>query len=50
MLAETWSTLAWNIISSQRQGPVIKIRATCSGRGNDMKVSGLLLNTGRFDQ
>jgi hypothetical protein len=43
------TSLAWNIISSQRQGPVIKIRPTCSGRGDDMKVSGIVRNTGRFD-
>jgi hypothetical protein len=43
------ASLAWNIISSRREGPIIKIRATCSGRGDEMKVSGLVSNAGRFD-
>jgi hypothetical protein len=42
------TSLVWNIVSSQRQGPVIKISATCSGRGEEMKVSGTIRNAGRF--
>ena len=28
---------------------MIKVRATCTGRGGDMKVNGRLSNQGRFD-
>jgi hypothetical protein len=48
-----WATaaaaLGWNILSWRRQGPVIKVRAVCSGRGDDMKVSCSVRNQGRFD-
>jgi hypothetical protein len=42
-------SLAWNVISFRRQGPVIKVRATCTGRGAAMKVTGTVRNTGRLD-
>jgi hypothetical protein len=42
-------SLAWNIISSRRAGPLIDIEAACSGSGADMKVTGSVLNQGRFD-
>jgi hypothetical protein len=42
-------SLGWNVIAWRRQGPVVKVQATCSGRGADMKISGSIRNEGRFD-
>lgn len=43
------AALAWNIIAWRRQGPVIRVRAVCTGRGHAMKITGSLSNKGRFD-
>jgi hypothetical protein len=43
------ASLTWNVIAWRRQGPVIKVRATCTGRGDDMEITGSLSNKGRFD-
>jgi hypothetical protein len=43
------ASLAWNIVAWRRQGPVLTVRAACTGRGNDMKITGSLSNKGRFD-
>jgi hypothetical protein len=43
------ASLAWNVIAWRRQGPVIRVRAVCTGRGDDMKITGGLSNKGRFD-
>jgi hypothetical protein len=43
------ASLGWNITAWYRQGPVVKLRVTCSGRGAQMKISGRVTNTGRFD-
>ena len=43
------ASLCWNIASWQRSGPIVRVQATCSGRGDDMKVYGTVSNTGRFD-
>jgi hypothetical protein len=43
------TSLCWNIASWQRSGPVIEVQVTCSGRGDEMKISGIVKNTGRFD-
>ena len=43
------AALAWNIISFRLEGPLISIRATCSGRGADLKIAGTVRNRGRFD-
>ncbi len=43
------ASLAWNIIAWRRQGPVIKVSATCTGRGDDMKIMSSLSNKGRSD-
>jgi hypothetical protein len=42
-------SLGWNIIAWRRQGPMVKVRATCAGRGDQMKISGRIYNSGRFD-
>jgi hypothetical protein len=43
------ASLAWNVISWKRQGPLIRVQATCSGRGPAMKITGIVRNKGRFD-
>src|SRR2546430_11148269 len=43
------TSLGWNIFAWRRQGPVIRLRATCTGRGDQMKISGRIFNQGRFD-
>lgn len=43
------ASLGWNVVAWRRQGPVLRVRATCTGRGNDMQISGSVRNTGRFD-
>lgn len=43
------ASLAWNVMSFRRQGPVIKVQATCIGRGPAMKITGTVRNTGRLD-
>jgi hypothetical protein len=42
-------TLGWNIYTWKRQGPVLKVRATCNGRGTAMAISANVFNAGRFD-
>ena len=43
------TSLGWNVFSWRRQGPVVKVSVTCTGRGDDMKLSGSIRNQGRFD-
>jgi hypothetical protein len=39
--------LGWNVFSWWKTGPVLKVRATCEGRGDQMRITGRLTNTGR---
>ncbi|MGB3440830.1 MAG: hypothetical protein WBA97_18940 [Actinophytocola sp.] len=43
------ASLLWNIVAWRRQGPVVRVEATCSGRGNEMKIQGRIFNKGRLD-
>ncbi len=40
-------SLGWNIAAWWRQGPVLKVSATCRGRSPEMKLSGRIWNIGR---
>jgi hypothetical protein len=42
-------SLGWNIFTWRRQGPVLKLKAKCSGRGSDMTIAGRISNIGRLD-
>jgi hypothetical protein len=42
-------SLAWNIFAWRRQGPALKVKAKCTGRGSAMTVAGSIRNIGRFD-
>jgi hypothetical protein len=42
-------SVGWNIFTWRRQGPVLKLKAKCSGRGNDMTIAGRVSNIGRLD-
>jgi hypothetical protein len=42
-------SVCWNIFAWRRQGPVLKLKAKCSGRGNQMAIAGRISNIGRSD-
>jgi hypothetical protein len=42
-------SLAWNIYAWRRQGPALKVKAKCTGRGPAMTLAGTITNVGRFD-
>jgi hypothetical protein len=42
-------SLGWNVFMWRRQGPVLRVKATCTGRGSEMKISGIIRNVGRYD-
>jgi hypothetical protein len=42
-------SLTWNIFSWRRQGPTLRIKASCTGRGATMTVSGSVRNIGRLN-
>ena len=44
-----FSSLGWNIFAWVRQGPVLRLRATCTGRGDRMRISGRISNSGGTD-
>jgi hypothetical protein len=44
-----FSSLGWNIFAWVRQGPVLRLRASCAGRGDKMKISGRISNSGGTD-
>jgi hypothetical protein len=42
-------SVGWNIFAWRRQGPVLKLKAKCAGRGNRMAIAGRISNIGRSD-
>jgi hypothetical protein len=42
-------SLGWNVFAWRRQGPVLRLKAKCSGRGNRMAITGRISNIGRSD-
>jgi hypothetical protein len=45
--AISFLSLGWNAVVWRGQGPIVKVRASCGGRGDQMKISGRLYNSGR---
>jgi hypothetical protein len=42
-------SLGWQVYSWRRTGPVVKVRATCTGRGKDMTLGGTVVSAGRAE-
>jgi hypothetical protein len=42
-------SVGWNVFTWRRQGPIFKLKAKCSGRGNRMAIAGSISNIGRSD-
>lgn len=42
-------SVAWNVRSWKREGPLLRVTARVSGRGDDMIVRGMIRNAGRFE-